>query len=474
MGRRTQLASALACLLLAGCGITERRVREGDGSSVSGGAGRPASNGGANSTAGGSAATAPNDGGAGSAETTLVIDVHGLPAAVAPVFSVTFARDAKLQVSFDQPGRYTGVLPGEYLLRTVPLFGGGATVRTLLLASAGDRSTFELHAGETYTLQLDYAPVPTSGKLWRSSSDHASAVGLPSATFDRIFDPVPAVVVAATVGASLAFDRQGNLWTLGPTVADSHLLRYRAKALDGDSPSAKPDISIELMDVDCYPAVNDLVFDAAGGLWLSVCGDQLCKLEAESLLTSGGKSCDQVLPGPVGGNRVAFDQHGDLHIAAGASLERIPRQTVANPAYDEPHTSLTISTPSGDALEPHALAFDRDGNLWAIDTSSGILFEVAVDDLGKNGNVVAQALAQFGRTTSAALAFDNLGWLWLGLEDGQLARLTSEALLHLPAPPALADTDMTFTNVPTTGPLVFFPAPAGLPLYHSLSPEAAP
>lgn len=460
MGTGTRLASGLVCLLLSlsACGITERN----------GSASRGNAFGGSGSAKGGDRASTAASGGAANDTTTLVIEVHGLPPAVTPVFSVS-----GMHVDLQEPGRYADMLPGQYMVRTVPLFDGGPIVRTLLLASVGDRSTFELHEGETYTLELDYGPVPTSGKLWRAASDHASVVGFPNAIFLPKFGPVPREVVAAPAGRSLAFDREGNLWTLGPTTGHAHLLRYAAKALDGSSPNAEPDVTIDLAEVSCTPAINDLAFDSAGGLWLTVCGDQLCKLEAETLVTSGRTNCDQILPGPLGGGGLAFSQHGDLFIAASAKIERIPRQTVANPANDEPHTALTVAGPGGVPIDPHAIAFDRDGNLWGIDASFDSVFEVSVDDLGNDGDVSAQAFALL-ETTPAGLAFDDLGMLWVGHRSGEAWGLTVEDRLHLPEPPAHATASITVQLDPTTGPLGFFPAASGLPLYHSFTAEAAP
>jgi len=321
---------------------------------------------------------------------------------------------------------------------------------------------------------VTYTRVPTSNHLWMPTARETELAGFGSSLLAVGGAQTPSVAARAPVGKAVAFDRDGNLWSLGPTLAEAMVNRVPARTLGGAGEAAA-DVEINLPEVSCLPAMRSLAFDAAGNLWLSVCGDRIMRLPADALERSGDKAADRVIEGLDGNDPLAFDAAGNLWVGSGGALLRFDASALANPAVGAPALTLRVS----DALDPNrgltatGLAFDAAGALWATDFGANIVFQVGASALGGAGARTAQASVSLPIGVAALLnapAFDEGGGLWLGLGDGALGWLSPAQLTtNVPAgegvtPARVLTTDAIGADLP----VALFPAPAGLPLFHAL------
>jgi len=283
------------------------------------------------------------------------------------------------------------------------------------------------------------------------------------------------VSIDGGIGKSIAFDRDGNLWTLGPTLDFPHVLRFPASQL-GTSGAREPDVSFNVPEVDCLPAMRSLAFDAEGNLWLSVCGDSVLRIPAAELTgVDGEKEADALIAGLTENDGLAFDRSGNLWVAGGPSIARYDAarlgETTAEPA------DLLLSVADDIAgLKASNLTFDKAGNLWGTDFGANHVFQIADGDLAGTGEraVVANVSIEIGVTALLNQpAFDDGNGLWLGLNAGFIGRFSPEQLGSSTASGAARTPELIIetSSVDSLLPVAFFPAPAGLPLYHSIPVE---
>jgi hypothetical protein len=128
-------------------------------------------------------------------------------------------------------------------------------------------------------------------------------------------------------------------------------------------------------------------------------------------------------------------------------------------------------------LNAGTLAFDAEGNVWGLDFGLNAVFQVAAESLTDTGVQDVQAAVSFVVNIGALLntpAFDDGGGLWLNLSSdalgGTFGRFspTQLGMSSGTGMPITPDVLITSASVSTELPVAFFPAPAGLPLFHSL------
>ncbi|HEX6271569.1 MAG TPA: hypothetical protein VFZ53_00945 [Polyangiaceae bacterium] len=334
---------------------------------------------------------------------------------------------------------------------------------------------FCLVAGKTQTVSVSYRAIPSSNKLWTTNAngDHA-LVGFASALLATSDEVAASVTVDAGVGNDVAFDRDGNLWSLGATLAEPPIVRVPAASL-GTSGEKEFDRGLVVAGVECLPAMRAIAFDAAGNLWASVCGDQVVRLDAADLAADGEVTPSVVLSGVVENGNLAFDAEGNLWFASGGSLGRIDAARLDASDSDEPDLLLSVTEPDSAAnpLGATDLAFDTEGNLWVTDFGANVVFAVAADELGASGSVSVPALVRIAIGVSALIdrpVFDESGGLWLGLGANGVARLSPEQLtVSTGAGDAtMPEVVLTSGDLGSVGRIGFYPAAAALPLFHSL------
>src|SRR5258708_6968003 len=163
--------------------------------------------------------------------------------------------------------------------------------------------------------------------LWMQEGKDGELAGFASLLLADSGMTDASVAIHGPGGKAVAFDRDGNLWSFGPTVADPMVVRFPVAKL-GASGTVKPDISFNLPEVTCIPAMLGMAFDALGNLWLSTCGGEVHRIAAADLTSSGDKTSDVVIAGLIGENTqsdnegLAFDADGNLWVGGGAALRR--------------------------------------------------------------------------------------------------------------------------------------------------------
>jgi hypothetical protein len=197
-------------------------------------------------------------------EGEIVVEIMGLPAGLDSEVNLEgpVASDAGLQV-LTESTTLADSASGDYHATALNVVGEDPLVRPLFTPAA-PLQLFCLPDGESHTLSVNYQQVATSNKLW-ALNDVAGAALLSFSSAALSGTPVldagldagvpGGVSVDAVAGKDLAFDRDGHLWTFGPTTADPPLLRYRAAQFAGMGLPGF-DRAIEINDIACLPALR--------------------------------------------------------------------------------------------------------------------------------------------------------------------------------------------------------------------------
>lgn len=440
----------------------------GDGGSGndSGAGGADSAAGGADSAAGGADSAvggACSDTGTG----TLVLEVKGLPDGVAPDVSTTGADELAL----NEAGAIADLPAGTYSVTAARVFDDDPIVRTVYDATVAD-SEFCLADGASHTVTVTYKAIPTSNKLWMPTDMDDELAGFSSNVIAESGMTDASVSIDAPGSSAVTFDRDGNLWALGPTVADAQIARFNAADFAAAG-TKTPEISLNVPEIECLPAIAGMAFDSDGNLWLSACGGSILRLPAADLTTSGDKTSDVQVTGLGVSAGIAFDKAGNLWIGGGDKLLRFDAARLSG-AVDGADLALAVKSAVGDvAIKADELAFDQAGNLWAVDEGGNHIFEIAESDLSQTGDKPVKAHTSFVVGVTAlpdALAFDDSNNLWISLESGFFGGFSPTQLSesHGTGAPVTPKILIGSSSVGAGLPVAFFPAPAGLPLFHSI------
>jgi hypothetical protein len=405
---------------------------------------------------------------------TLKVEVSGLPDGVSPEILIEGPGKA---LAPSASGELENIDAGEFTVTIARAFDDDPIVRTVFEPSITS-SEFCLADGGTQTIEVEYVAIPSSNKLWMPTDQDDELAGFSSSAIAETGITDASVLINSPAGGAIAFDRDGNMWAFGATVAEAHVLRFPAESL-GESGNVEADVSINLPEVACLPAMRSLAFDMEGNLWLSVCGDEIHRIPAEDLDTSGDKTSDVLLNGVTDNAGIAFDVDGNLWVAGGDALVRFDASRLGQVDADPPDLSLSVkrSNDINADLEASHMAFDAEGNAWGVDFGANTIFQVAAGDLLGTGEADVEAAVSFTVEVSALLnspAFDDGGGLWIGLANtaagGTFGRFSPEQLTvsSSTGDPVTPEVLITSTSVGTDLPVAFFPAAEGLPLFHAL------
>jgi hypothetical protein len=164
-----------------------------------------------------------------------------------------------------------------------------------------------------------------------------------------------------------------------------------------------------------------------------------------------------------------------LWVAGGPKVERFDASRLDLSDTDPPDLELEVEAALGNTvLGVTELAFDKAGNLWGI--ASSTVVQLAASDLEGSGSKHVKANVSFDVDVLAlplTPAFDDGNGLWLSLADGSFGRFAPTTLgrsraAGSPVPP---DVSIRSAAITSSLPIALFPAPQGLPLYHSLPKE---
>ncbi|RYZ10304.1 MAG: hypothetical protein EOO73_01645 [Myxococcales bacterium] len=400
---------------------------------------------------------------------TLVIQVTGLPEGVAPDIDITGPDE----LNVTEATELEGVDAGSYTITADRVFDEDPLVRTVFEATVTTPELCLADGGRS-TIKVTYKAIPTSNKLWMPTAMADEGAAFTSEALAASGTKAASVSIDGGIGKSIAFDRDGNLWTLGPTLDFPHVLRFPAASL-GASGKKEPDVSFNIDPevVECLPAMRTLALDASGNLWLSACGDQVLRVPAEDLTgVDGTKTPDILVLATPGSEGIAFDKAGNLWVGGGAALLRWDASRFEDWTGAPPDLELTVED-SVSGLKADFVTFDKAGNLWGTDFAANGVFQIAASDLEGTGAKDVTANVSIIIDVLALLhqpAFDEGNGLWLGLDDGSIGRL-SPAQLGADSTGIAPSVVIKSSSIGAQLPIAFFPAPQGLPLYHSIPEE---
>lgn len=420
------------------------------------------------------------EGGAGCTEDatgTLVVEALGLPDGVKPSILITGPDDLAVDDAEVELGE---VKSGDYTVTAQRVFDEDPIVRSVFDPTVRMPPSFTLCDGASHTIVVDYKMVPSSNKLWMPTGLDEEGAGFESSQLTESGLTDAAISLDGGIGKAIAFDRDGNLWTLGPTADFQHVLRFPAAEL-GESGAPEPDVSFDVPEITCIPATRSLAFDKDGNLWLSAC-EAVLRIPAADLNGVGGdKEADVLIAGIDDNQGLAFDKAGNLWVGSAVGLARYDAARLDNSTGAAPDLLLSVTDDTA-GLRPWFLAFDQDGDLWASDFAANAVFEVAAADLAGTGEAEAAANVSVTLDVLALvdhIAFDDAGSLWVGLaldnelSAGGIGKLSAAQLLVSTEPGASATPAVIVNSASLASglPVAFFPAPAGLPLHHSIPIE---
>jgi sugar lactone lactonase YvrE len=398
---------------------------------------------------------------------TLAVRVSGLPAGASAAVTVgttdvTADMDLTLAAGPHPVEAATVAQPGTGLVRNAY-----APKLASSMACVGD--------GQTTTVSVEYALIPTSGKLWVGTAGapaDASLLGFASASLAATGTRAAARVTNTAGSSGFAFDRDGNVWIIGGTIADPPLARYPASVFSSDGDKF-PDVTIDSPSFgSASPGAQVVAFDPQGNLWVSVVAANKLVRFTPAQLESGGEPVAAVeqggIPAPAG---IAFDVDGNLWVAAkdGPAVMRIDAAHLTTTGTGADLTITATSPPPvvGTLPPPIGLAFDAGGALWV--NYDGVIARLAASDLSGSGAKTITPGVQIQTdvlSLPSGIAFDELGGLWFAYGVKQIARLGPT---QLSASGSIApQTVVTSDEAGAMDWVALYPAPAALPLWHRL------
>lgn len=274
----------------------------------------------------------------------------------------------------------------------------------------------------------------------------------------------------------LAFDAQGNLWTI--PVSGDRVLRLPAPGLG----LHKPLLADLTLTSPALKGAQGLVFDSAGRLWvLNYSGTSqqvstISRFDGVRALVGRYEATPALTIAPDDGagaavpftqsTAIALDASGNLWLSALTAVSRFDR--VAGSAGDVAATPSAIIATTSEAYG--SLAFDARGALWITAAQGGGYSALRFDRPGELTGTVSPTPAARVRIEAAGanfaggMAFDHEDGLWILLSN-RLVRLRHAGGLTGDLRPAPV-TILGHTVFPDlSSKIVIQPRPAGLPLF---------
>lgn len=400
----------------------------------------------------------------------LQLNVSGLPGSTSAAVTVTRGTESRSVTSTTQLG---GLGSGMWTISASPVAVSGGLVRAAY--DAPEKKEVCVRDGETANGSVAYALIPSSQKLWLSTSTGSAEVEAFAETSLTATGTQPATVLmrgspGIPRAAGLAFDLRGNLWV---ALGSGELRRYPASVL-GTSGTKMADVTLTGPALSTgVPGPIDIAFDSAGNLWTSIgWSNKVLRFGASQITASGAPTPEVELSGLGDPHALAFDASGNLwvgdHTSGAPRVHKVAVSALAASGTVSPARSIDSkdTSPVISFTGPAGLAFDAAGNLWVAYGTQGVVVRLTPADLAGTGTATVTPSVQIDAGGPKGIAFDEAGNLWMAYNSGKISRLSPAQLAVSGAP--TPDVVITSPDLGATDGVAIYPAPASLPLYHRL------
>ena len=347
----------------------------------------------------------------------------------------------------------TGLTVGTYTVTGALAVSTGPIVGTDTTTAIVSGSPATVAKNQTASVTVTYGVTTQTGGLWIGNSINASSYELLEFGASQLVSSASPVPVATIVGqntnndgVAVAFDRQGNLWSVNSTYGNNQITEYTTAQLDSTNPTPVLTLTISgafnvqaiafdsagdlwmpdplpcyfyefkagtlashsgvvtlAPDVSIQPACNAFVgnpigiaFDKNWNMWVTDNGFvpdsmDLYEYPADSLVAGfSGLYATRVIGGIHDIGYPAFDATGNLWMTGEDSVlfEYTAAQLADTTTAPPPHVSLGLAT--GTLLE--GLALDNSGNVWMVDRSLNAVYELSTSQLAASGTNTTPAV----------------------------------------------------------------------------------
>lgn len=389
------------------------------------------------------------------------------PASFAETFSGNGSVTSKLIKRDLPPGAYE--LEAERTFTPSPgsLFASHA-LHTLYQAEVNSGGALAVRAGEVVSVSAAFKWRGGTGYSWVVDEKNNLLRAIPSRVLSGqgISGMLELPVDVSQTPGRIAMDGQGHLW-LARTNSGS-LARYAPEQL------ASVGTQVPTTVLEGISSPQGLAFDREGNLWVAS-GDAVMKLPASGLNAPGTHTAQPALTlegGMSNARFPTFDGSGNLYVLSAANLKVVkftPEQLTGTGSVSQ--VPAAVFTSSTGLTHPTGMAFHDSGDLIVANAETGMrglgdLVRFPSTQLQASGEVALTPLLRLESSAlkqSAALAFDNLGTLWVGSSEGLLG-FNKELLVGSGTFQVSPSQTVLFNSWGRLGGVVMNPAPPDLPL----------
>jgi streptogramin lyase len=323
-------------------------------------------------------------------------------------------------------------------------------------------------SGETVSVNAEYDPVPSSGLLRLVGGTTATPV-LGNVLESGLGNALPPRQVCEQDARGAALDADQTLWV---SCADTATLR-QYKRLDSNPPQL-----VQTITLPAETQARGVAVDMEGNVWVvdASAADRILGYAKKDLQAKVGGAIAPFaiinVPNTILGlddkaEAIAFDASGNLWVSVftfqdgllkfdAATLKTNPEPSVVLTFKGAPFPGVDFSL-----FTPKAIAFDKDGNLWASNSVNKTVAKFSPPFTTGNPTP-ALMLTNVGENLGG-IAFDNAGALWISA-TGKLVKYAPEKLSATGAVSFAPDTTLNFAESASVAATVFTPTPTTLPL----------
>ncbi|MGH7280285.1 MAG: SMP-30/gluconolactonase/LRE family protein, partial [Polyangiaceae bacterium] len=396
---------------------------------------------------------------------TMTVTITGLPSGVNA--SVNLVNGGSSQ-TVTQTTTLASVASGTYTVSADIVTQADPIVRTAFKGTVSV-TTAQVCDGETANVDVTYAAIPTSNKIWWGNQNGENAtLGYASANLSATGSPTADIAAATDNAVAGEFDPEGNLWAIDGV--SKSIKRFTADSLaTGGTKTADIEITGDEL-TGGVPGPATLTFDSKGNLYVGITFSKtIVRFDHESLSATGSPTPAATITVPDVASSIAFDKNGLLW--AGCANDRVVSLSHAHDAgavTAAPDVSIDAMSPApAELTAPAGLAFDADGDLW-VDYNGTFAKLSAADQSGTGDKTVTPAVQVVSDvlTLPGGMSFDESGGLWYAYTSGHFAKLSAAQLTT--SSTATPSVIVTSSSVVYALNPALYPAPKALPLWSAL------